>query len=131
MEDEYTMREEISAIFDSLPTYRKHLDTAKKGFEEAQKEGVFSVKTEADLKEFISYTELILEKLGKATSLVLEGDYPKENLDKIAEELNGYHEYILDADIYLLIFIRDEIADYASTNQTYQTLTKEAKILHG
>lgn len=112
MKDRHPIRKDISAILDSLPRYRKHLSTAKKGFEEALKEGVFSVKTEKDLKEFISYTELILEKLGKATALVLEGDYPEENLDKIVEELNGYHEYILDADIYLLVFIRDEIADY-------------------
>jgi len=109
---------DLQVLWAALPTYKKNLETAKKGFEAAKAEGVFLPDVEKDLTEFIGHTEKIMENMEKCIALIQTSKFPIENGDsteaavqRMAEELNGYHEYILDADIYLLVFIKEELDD--------------------
>jgi len=103
---ELTSRETLQELQDSLPRYRANFEKAILGFEDAKEEAIFSPTTEEELEKFIDHTKAIYAGIDK--SIVLAKEATGESLDNIAREILAFHEHVLHADIYLLVFIKKE-----------------------
>ena len=103
-----TSSETLIELKNAIPRYRKNFDKAVIGYDEAKEDKIFSPSVEEDLDKLIKHTRSILNNIDRSIALAGSADTDKLSLDKIVEDLVGYHEYILDADVYLLVLIKEE-----------------------
>jgi len=103
---ELTSREILQELQNSLPRYRANFEKVILGFEEAKEEAIFSPTTEGELQKFIDHTKITYAGIEK--SIILAKEATGESLDSIVKEILAFHEHVLHADFYLLVFIKKE-----------------------
>jgi len=104
---ELTNKETLSELSSLLPEYKDRLKDAEKEYDRAKRDSILTDTSIGHLDNFIVATKETLKKLDRCVTLAL--NIPKEDpiLKEITDELTGYHKYILDADIFILKFLKE------------------------
>jgi len=103
-----TNKETLLELSSLMPEYKNRLSEATSEYKEAKKDGVFTEDTITALDEFIDISKETLTKMDRCIELAKNIPENDPILEDTVKELNGYHQYILDADMYILVFIKSQ-----------------------
>ena len=104
---ELTNRETLSELSSLLPKYKDRLKEAEKEYDRAKKDSVLTDTSIEHLDNFIVATKETLKKMDRCVTLAQNIPEKDPLLKETTDELKGYHKYILDADIFILKFLKE------------------------
>jgi len=100
---------------DTVLNMRDDFKNATKSYVAAKEQGIFPVDVAADLQKFIDHTNSVFANIAKM--LVLTAGTKKS---EITAEIKSYVDYVKNAEIYLLDFIKEEYDSFLAVNKKGQ-----------